>query len=390
MKKLSLIILSLITFSQTIMGKSNIVAVVSQVKGKVFYSHQGKTVQLKEGMHIANQGQIYTEIGSQISFNDYYDHIYQLSGSGHLVVHKNLIELKNGYFYVKSLSHDPVVGPFSVTTANAQVSYTTGEGIVSFDTYTGKTQMMTVKGKFHFSNILTTEAYTEVGEGKFSFIHNDQDHGAPRKPTPIGYSSFQKITGLFNRSILDAHVEEVTPVKANIVKREIASAPPVEEQAPTSFEQAITKVKKEDQGDVAPGKVTIIKAYDEKAIAQNEKSIMNFYQSKLTEMAKPAPVKKWKPAYGKKSSVKLNFYGMGKKSKGETYRVPASVKKTVIKEKPMARTPASIGDMAPEIKPSSFESSLVKEYKNQMRHDNEVNSLIQELKSVDMDYKKEY
>ena len=59
------------------------------------------------------------------------------------------------------------------------------------------------------------------------------------------------------------------------------------------------------------------------------------------------------------------------------------------------RVPASIGSMAPKIKrhtgpANSFEGSLVEEYKRQMRHSNEVNELIDALKSYDNDYKKGY
>ena len=39
---------------------------------------------------------------------------------------------------------------------------------------------------------------------------------------------------------------------------------------------------------------------------------------------------------------------------------------------------------------SNFDSSLIKEYKQQMRHSDEVNSLIDQLKTYRLDFKKKY
>ena len=54
------------------------------------------------------------------------------------------------------------------------------------------------------------------------------------------------------------------------------------------------------------------------------------------------------------------------------------------------RTPASVPQEVKSVKGTVFENQLMKAYQNQMRHKKELNGLIDELKSVDIDYQKEY
>lgn len=416
-----------------------IVAVVSSVKGNAFYTHKGQTKQIKAGDHLPHNAEVFTDMGAQLSLNDYYDHIYHLSGGGHLVVFNNLIELKEGYLWVQGLKYDELHGPLRVTTANAVVESTEGESIVSFDVYTGKTQLLAIKGDFVFKNSLMEMMQLTLSEGQFSFIHNDHESGRPRKPTPIGYSSYQKITGLFDG------VEPFDKAKARetvaAMKTRLSTAPATPTNSPSmelpqravasvkssglktnaAFEAALAAKKgghpkQQNQKaypgpKVAPsvsheddGKITVLRLRDPASEKVTQDSVLNYYNSKLKELAKPKPKKRWSPAYGGKSGVPVRIFGQGHKAKST--RNPASVskkqkqpamisigpgqKKVSTKKRRGSRNPASIGGMLPKIKTNAFESEMLKQYKSQMRHEQEVNELIDQLNSIDMDYKKEY
>ncbi len=380
-----------------------IVAVVSQVKGKAFYTHEGKTKTLRSGMHLPVQAEVFTDLGAQVSLNDYYDHVYHLSGGGHMLVHNNLLELKEGYLWVKSLNYDPLKGPLKVTTSNAIIEHKKGEGIISFDVYTGKTQVLAVQGSFELRNIRQEYYQLGLSEGQFSFISDEHENGRPRKPTPIGYASFQKVTGLF---------DGVEPLKKEqAIKRKVASKPQKSTRPGVktvdAFEAALARRKKsrgiasvsqsEGLSAETEGKITVIKLHEPESAQKKEKRLMNYYGQKL-KMLKPKKhgQQKWKPSYQKKSDVAVRIFGTGKVNK-PSRRMPASVKETKHHVRKGSRTPASIGGMTPQIKTqvnkkgnSAFESELLQQYKSQMRHDREVNQLIDQLQSIDMDYQKEY
>lgn len=396
-------LLAIVTFFSlvSVHAAGKIVAVVSGVKGKAFYTYEGKTKMLRTGMHLPVQAEVFTDLGAQLSLNDYYDHIYHLSGGGHMVVHTNLLELKEGYLWVKSLNFDPLKGPLRVTTSNAIVEHTKGEGIVSFDVYTGKTQVLAVQGDFELRNIRQERYQLSLAEGQFSFISDEHENGRPRKPTPIGYSSFQKVTGLFDGVEPFSKNEEGS---RNMASSQVKTSPNRGSSVKTvdAFEAALARKKgsrgiasvtmmEEDSSPSGQGKITVLKLHEPESGQEKEKRLMNYYSDKLDHLKPKAPVKKkWKPTYQKKSDVAVRIFGSNKPRS----RVPASVKPTPnAKKKRSARTPASIGGMTPQINKkadSAFESELLRQYKKQMRHEQEVNQLIDQLQSIDMDYKKDY
>ena len=305
-----------------LMGALNakVIGVFSDVKGNAFITQNGKTVPVKTGMHIHKQAHIYTEEGAQVSFNDYYDHIYHLSGSANIILHPNLLELREGYVWIKSLSYDPLIGPFKITTGNGLVQYYQGDYIASFDSYTGKTQLLTVKGKSTLSNILREEATVAVNEGQFSFIKNELNDGSPRRATPIGFGSFKKVTSLFKIdkksqpvALPQKAVAKALPVpKAKVVeapvKRSIASFDK------SAFEQALQKVRRPDTP-TPDGKVIFIPSKKTRKTAQKKKELASTYSSHLESLKTKTIVKKWRPSYQQKTGVSVNIYGAGSKGK---------------------------------------------------------------------------
>ena len=343
-------------------------------------------------MHLSAQTEIITEVGAQVSINDYYDHIYHLSGAGHIIVHRNLVELKEGYLWVKSLVYDELKGPMRVNTANAIAENETGEGIISYDSYSGKTQILTVKGGFVFRNSLNEYQNVSLTEGQFSFIQNEHEKGSPRRPTPIGYASYQKVTSLFSGvEAMDKTAMKRQRTYPTTQSVKIKQRVPVSNTA--SISDPFAKVLGEAnfvKPKAAAGHTTVIKLRSPASVKKNEGALLNYYQKKVKKLAAPKPKKKWKPSYkSNKSSVPVVIYGASSTRK-KSQRYPASIAPTQKPRVRKARTPASVGAMLPEVKASPFESALGRQYKKQMRHDKQVNDLINQLKSIDMDYKKDY
>jgi hypothetical protein len=420
------------------------VGIVSSKIGNAFYSYAGKTATLNVGDHLPVGSEVFTEEGAQVSLNDYFDHKYHLSGSGHIVLHKNLIELQQGYIWIQSLI-DPEAGTeFNVTTANAQLNYGKGEVVMSFDTHSEKTQVFAIKGRFTFQNVLQEHYKTEVREGDFSYIHNDYEQGHPRRATHLGRGSYNKIVSLFKGvSPLgkEDHLKRDRPNKPSMetLKRSLAS---VQKNMKTNdiFEQALKAQKeksapKEMSTGIAPSskkmerrkmairpigpkadekkkEIVVLRQVEPEEEKMKVEELLKMYQSKVHMLANKPRIKKkaWKPNRSKKSNVSIHIFGKKtypwrqKKTKQKSYpikaksqmrtkksyRSPSSVPSLSLHTE-TSHSPASVGGMVPKVKKrNSFDGGLVEQYKRQMRHEQEVNSLIDELKSVDMDYKKDY
>jgi hypothetical protein len=394
----------LFTFCLTIstLAKDKIIAVASQVSGNVFYMSGGKTQVIKVGTHIPSQAEIFTEVGARLSINDYYDHLYHLSGSGHITLHRNLLELKSGYLWTQTKSYDDKFGPLRIVTSNAEISYEEGEGIISFDNALGKTQLLSVKGNFVLKNSLEKYMVTDVAEGKFSFIDASYQEGAPRIPTSVGYGSFKKMTKLFagvaplssqshsfSRDGKDDNVQ---------VTRTVASTGAVQ----TNFEKALLLNKglyKEKSPSTSQGTIHFVSNREhrlEKESKQVRLKLLQQYQDKIAHMKKKVVKKKWRPSYGKRSQVTVRVFGAPKyKKASKIIRITTkSPSRSKSHKKTSRRMPASIkpSTMTAQTmqKSSRFEDKLTREYGKQMRHKSELNSLIDELQSVDADYKKNY
>ncbi|MGB0452081.1 MAG: hypothetical protein ACPGJV_00080 [Bacteriovoracaceae bacterium] len=386
-------------------------AQVLSVKGKAFITRNNMTSTLKAGSHIYDFDTIRTETGSSLSFSDFYEHRYHISGAAHLKVFNRMVELKAGYLWL-------VTGGkphgYQVQTANGVLSYEQGEGVISFDPYVGKTQFLNVKGEFQFGNIVQQDIKTSVREGHFSYIDNsDEDSsgsgGVPRRPTPIGYKSFQKIMGIFkgveeSKKVKAASISGVIPA---VSSQKPVSAPRENASVSKAYAQAGMKFKGNSQSRTIAstpksgvGKIHYI---EDKSPKQSDmkSSINSYLKSKMNKMKKDVDNKPWRPKYTKKSNVKLRVFG-----KKPAKRVPTSkpvlrvkkVKSVKVKnhvKESVTRMPASVPHInskgfTPKKKEDPFEKSLMDNYKNQMRHDKETNSLINDLKSYRQDYQISY
>lgn len=345
-------------------------AMVTGLMGRAFVNRKidSKPVmaELKKGDALFEFDEIFTEVGSQLSMRDSYDHDFHLSGSGYALILNRAIELKGGYLWVRSFSERDE--KFNISTVNANTTYDNADFIISFDQDTGKTQMMTLKGEVEFANMVHSYLKYDVPAGKFSFISEQYEDGTPRSPTPTGESTYRKVISLFDG--VDKEFEKKT--KRTLVK---TSPQQVEEKMRTPASTTTT---------TEPGSIIYVKQGTTPAV-NNDNMIDEIGRKLASEsMKKMAPKKTFRPSYEKRSGVEVKIFGSGD---SRMNRGPASVSSKV--KSNASRGPASLVSPV-EIKKDPFESSLMIEYKKQMRHSQEVNSLIKELKNYDQDYKESY
>ena len=336
-KKLKFLFYGLITLSSSWIEAASPVGFVNSLKGTVFSTLGGKTKILRPGDPIENLSDVFTEEGGKLEFADYFDNRYSLAGSGHIQLKDKTLLLKRGYLWMKSPQERP---GFVIQTANALASYKKGEIIISFDEQERKTQLLTLQGRFRFGSIIEKIMSVDVEEGHFSFIKKDYNNEWPRTPVPIGEKSFKKVTALFDRFS--------SPEFTNI-KRSIASTSSNNDKK-SYFD---TKDKKM--------RMQLLSNYQRKIDKTNKKSGVPVERAEGTEII-------------------VNIFGRDLQRH--------SIEKTT------SRMPASLPVPSPPSTDSSkndpFESALMNQYKKQMRHESEVNSLIDTLKSYKSNYSKSH
>ena len=327
---------------------------------------------------------------------------------------KKNIELRGGFLWYQSFTKsDRDNHLFQIQTANAKVQYDKGEAILSFDPFSGKSQLLVIKGYNLFSNRHKIGQGLEVKSGYFSFIQNDHENGNPRLPTPISSTSYQKVTSLFNdieppNFLTVERFKVQTPKKRKksfTGERKLASvsapvpvAITVEKTNPipsgkNMFENTAIKVRPTThkahriQTQTCPCPCPDQRRTDRQTSSKKQHSSVevHIYRPSQQNHSSIKTPKTLKAPTAVKKKPKKQIYARPK----IIFRKTASLPK---RKKQVNRGPASIPPLqiTPEAESNPFEAALKKEYQKQARHDREVNELIDALKSVDMDYKKNY
>lgn len=310
------------------------VAQVTDLSGAVFViTPEGKTHSLKVNDHVDLQSEIMVDEGAAITFNDYYDATYHLTGGSHVKLYDKSLQLKKGKTWVQSQGSRH---PLALTTANGHVDFWKGEFITTFDQSSSRSQVLVVNGDVEVSNILDKDLKYNVAAGSFTIVDPDVQNGTPRAPTKVGLNSLNSALAEFK-----ALPEKVT---ASSPSRGIASV----ESAPEK-----------------KGEIIFIKSHRLPA------SVKGSAHSYFKQKAKPksatlthAPIR----IFGVKSSMKtVNAVSVPAVSP----RVPASVTPANLPKKS-----AQIGKIDQE-----FADSLKKEVAEQPKYSKELQSLIEDLNS---------
>lgn len=156
---------------------------IVDIKGSGFISFDGKTHEIRKGELIFANSEIIVEHSGQVIFTDNADHKFYLGNSSSAAVFAGKVELRSGDVWVQSLNK---TDEYKITSANASVSYTGGEAILSYDSVKGKTQLMVINGLMKLANLRSPELNLTVAEGNFSFVDPSFEEGMPRDPTPVG------------------------------------------------------------------------------------------------------------------------------------------------------------------------------------------------------------
>ncbi len=375
------------------------VATVLEVQGNAFAVSEGKTIPLRSGSMIEGDSHLITEIGAKVSFVDFYDRQFEFAGGGHARILENQVELNRGYLWVESFQNRQSL---QLRSANSKVNLSRGEVVFSFDSSTGRSQLMCVEGSVTLSNKIDPDFYATLATGEFSFIDPEINEGLPRGATKIGYKSFEKMAMLFdktnekrsrngfiaNSNNIKNMKNEMRPIEAAPINRMPASD--------NAFSQSVKYLKTEFKG-------TESSSNESPSGFNSRNRLLNMYEDKrpVKESAKKVVKKK-----SRAKTVKVRTFGVGNfEAKSQTKS------KTVYKRPSSGSSGLTIGEMlkqrqkrAPASQPASFYKksydgsgknkkfidSLQKHYKKQQKHPNEVNSLIRELKNYQEDYTPNY
>jgi len=399
-------------------AKKKKLGIVEEVWGNVFIVEEGKTRQLRVGDYLYDFSEVMTEEGAQVSFSDYYDHQFHLAGSGHLKMMNKIVELVRGYLWVQSYRATKI--PFSIQTANSSIKYYDGESIISFDSLGGKSQIMVLKGDFRIGNILHKVRHFDVvvADGEFSSIDNEFNGGNPRATTPVGYKSFQKVLSLFTGvKPLDEDNDLYRAVKRmpnkekkvlKIRRKKAVSRKERDSILKNYIEGQVPMMAKGNEKIVSKktkkGNQIIYLRIDKMARDRGKKTFKKYYGAILNKIKKEGKRKKvvrFRPSYTKSTKIPIHIFAPkvvfpmprltgqrplrgGWKSKKKKYLEKR--RKKAIKQKRYKRK--SRAQLKKE--KSDFEDTLVNEYKKQMRHSEEVNSLIEDLQNYEQNYKKNF
>lgn len=366
MKKL-LVLVSLVFCVESF---ASTVARVLEIDGKAFSFMNGKNPSvLKYGDQIEDLSDIMVEDSSHLSIVNTEGDVLHITGGTLLKVFKRNIELKNGKVWTVAKSRG------SVTTTNAVAEYRDGQFVTSFDNISGKTQVLVITGDVKLANSLEPRLMTTVSAGQFSIVDPEYEKNLPRTPTKVGKQSFQNLRAKF------ANFETLDNPTLNKV---MPGAEPTRGAAGRSLASVVEGFTKTPTQTIERrGKIIRIYTTTNRKPASAHKYYMGLNKkpkTKVYQSVETAPVRYFGEKYTPKLSIKTNMVPKAEPSVEAPERMPASV--------PTAKPGAQ--QLMQDLKKSGFEKSLEQKSPEIKRHSNEVNQLIDNLKSYKKDYQKNY
>lgn len=342
------------------------VARVLEVHGSAF-AFQGKSPMiLKYGDELGDMSDIMVEDGGALSLVTTDDKVIHISSGSFVKLYDGLLALKNGHIWLESNNGAKGI----VNTSNSIAHYTQGQFIYSFDNISGKTQILVLEGDIKFSNSLEPNLATMVTAGYFSLVDQKYENGLPRTPTRVGLNSYKETKQVFaNVKALESSKfeESIWGEKKGSKKR----AMPMRKIASVSHQSNSQK-----------GKLIFVRTIQTERSPASLESPLNYYlKMKKRDTDRRRPLKTSKVA-------RIKYYGLSKKTGGHKMKSSSPSSKA----KAPARLPASIqkNNLMRELKQSRFEKSLQQQLPKNRRNSDEVNGLIDELKTYNQDFKKKF
>ncbi len=380
------ILLLLLTFSTGALAKT--VARVLEINGNAFVFYGKKdSKRLFYGDRIEDMSEIMVDDSSTISIKDEFDRVFHIAGGSYVKVFNNLLELKNGNVWVTSQKGNAYG---VISSVNSVAKFTQGHFVYSFDNMSGKSQALVLTGDVKFSNVVEPDLSVNIPAGHFSFVDQKTANGLPRGATRVGLTSYKQVKGLFtglkglektnfDKALFGGQVAArgIASVPSDVASggkkgklifietnasRGIASVGAKEESAYDYYKSIKKTVSKKTKKIGAVAKVRMFGFTQRPAAKQAPKLVQK--QVKAVKKIQAAPVK----AVAKKIVKKVN--------KAKSNRTPASVEKSKLIQEINAN--------------GAFEKSLNQANHENKRHPEEVNQLIDELKSYDQTYDKNY
>lgn len=368
----------------TSIASAKTVARVADFGGTSFlFLENGQSKEIQYGDKVPDLSQVMVDDQAYVTLVDDNGNIHYLAGGTFVKIYNNLLEVQNGYVWTKAHGDKPGL----INTVNSVAKYSKGEFITTVSSIDKKSQLLVLFGQVQFASSTEPELTIPVSSGEFTFIDQEYENGLPRSPTRVGISSYQQVKGVFaNISSLksDKFEREFLNLSSKKAVRKIASVDNI--PAPQSHKVSHNHSK---------GRVTYVKTYEEqKREPQSVKKPMGAYD--YYKKVKKAPRKS-----GKKANV--NYFGFSFKQNQKVSKT--KVKKSVITVPVKSymksdRQPASVKpNRAPNGAPKQtiindinnvFEKSYKSNLRQNLKHSDEVNDLIDELKTFRNNYEKSY
>lgn len=342
------------------------VATVIEVSGNAFSFSKSSPKTLQYGEEIADMTDLMVEDGSTLSIATRDEKVIHVSGGSLLKLYSGIIELKNGHVWISSTNKTEAI----INSSNANARFGEGEFIYSFNNISGKTQVLVLRGDVKFSNSLEPELNVKVSSGYFSIVDPEYKNSLPRTPTRVGLKSYKESKETFAgfKDIDDTNYEQ--SIWGEKTKKQTAS-------------RDIASVKRKSS---TKGKLYYIKSSKSSRKPASTGEAMNYYlEIKKKNQKRNKPIKNNKAA-------PIRYFGLMSKPALKESSAEAEIKKNPKNEGSTERSPASIGrnKLIQDLKKSAFEKSIEAQIPKNRRNPDEVNKLIDELKTYNQDYKKKY
>lgn len=175
-------------------AQAKLVAKVHELKGDVFVVLAGKTQAVKVDMDLEEGSQLMVGDDSRLTIGDFFDRRYHLAAGSNVVLNDRALTLQKGSVWTQSLSSKESA---TVSTANLLVSGHAGEYITTYSVTDKRSQLTVISGEVDAASPREPAFRYAVAAGQFTMAIPTADDGFPRSPTAIGYDSLMAAVKLF-------------------------------------------------------------------------------------------------------------------------------------------------------------------------------------------------